>query len=64
MIRELGILRREIMNVRNTTTMRKDFFNYQNDLKKITQSFITDVKKKAEKKKMNKVTLLAIIHER
>ena len=64
MIRELDILRREIMNVRNTTTMRKDFFNYQNDLNKITQSFITDVKKKAEKKKMNKVTLLAIIHER
>lgn len=63
MIRELDILRRELMNVRNTTAMRKDFYNYQNDLNKITQSFITDVKKQAEKKKMNKVSLLAIIRD-
>ncbi len=63
MSRELDILRRELIGTRNVTTMRKDFYNYQNDLNKITQTFITDVKKQAEKKKMNKVSLLAIIRD-
>ena len=63
MSRELDILRRELIGTRNVTTMRKDFYNYGNDLNKITQTFITDVKKQAEKKKMNKVSLLAIIRD-
>lgn len=63
MIRELQILDRECSKANTCIVMRSDYTMYGNDLIKDTAGFIRIVAQKAQQKKINGVTIVAVIRD-
>lgn len=61
MIRELQVLDKELSKEKDVTVLRSDFTMFGHDFLRESASFLKEVEKIATKKKMNKVTMVAVI---
>ncbi len=62
MIKELDNLSKKHKQT-DVKVISKDVSMFQNDLKKMSSSFVEEAEKVATKNKLNNVTLIAVIHE-
>ncbi len=62
MIKELDKLSKQYKQT-DVKVISKDVSMFQNDLKKLSLSFVEEAEKVATKNKLNNIKLIAVIHE-